>query len=152
MADTIKTQIIDHVISTCNAIASGATYTRTVKTASRDMVVLNNLKAYDCVCVERTREVKRLLCANVTQVQLTIWLWALCQDSDTGTATDALAADIEKALMADETRGDLAISTRIMSTEDESLTEVAERLGAVLIEIAVLFQHKDGDPYTAVGG
>lgn len=149
MADSAKTSIVENMIAAIGAIAVGATYSRTVRTASRNVRTLAEAPALDAVWVERTQETKTALNSSVTHVTLTVTLGGLIQEhGDLGQAVDALCADIETALNVDITRGGYALDTRVVRTE-EVVFESQEPLAGVLLDVEVTYRHRDGDPYTA---
>jgi hypothetical protein len=149
VADSARTSIIANIVSTIAAITHGATYSRTVRTCSRNVRNIAEIPLYDAVWVERTNEVKSSLAYNVTTCTLTVTLGAVVQDyKHLGEAVDAIAADIDKALAVDITRGGKALDTRVVRVE-EYVLETQEPLAGVLLDVEVTYRHRDGDPYTA---
>lgn len=148
MTDSVKTQILDDIVSTVRGVSAGSTYSRNIRTASRSAKTLPESPIFDVVYVDRTTQRKTFLMDNYTQVELSVWLVCIVEDgSDIGTAVDAIEADVERALSVDKTRGGIAITTKVLSTE-EATTEGMEPLGATLIEVQVLYRHTEGNPYS----
>lgn len=149
MADSVKTTIVESMLTAIAAIAVGGTYSRTVRTATRNARTLPESPLTDAVWVERTSEVKTPLNCSVTHVTLTVTLGALVHEhGDLGQAVDALGADIETALAVDITRGGVALDTRVVRAE-EVVFESQEPLAGVVLDVEVTYRHRDGDPYTA---
>lgn len=149
MADSVKTSIVDSMVAAIGAIAQGATYSRTVRACSRNVRTIAELALYDAVWVERTSEIKESLACSITSCTLTVTLGAIVEQyGRLGESVDALVADITVALAADITRGGKALDTRVVRVE-EYVLESQEPLAGVLVDVEVLYRHRDGDPYTA---
>lgn len=152
MADPISTQIIDNVVSTIGAIEAGATYNRTVRNCTRRVYYPSEISQYDTVFVYDMGTAKNYLASETDRKMLSITLNCWVQDGDNpAQAIDHLAADVEKALMVDCHRGNLAIDTYIKNIR-KVITQDLEGEATCEIDIDIEFRHQHGDPYTAIGG
>lgn len=150
MASSRKTLILDNIISTVGAIAAGATYERTVKTASRNVRNIAEHPAYDVVYIDFVTEEKEPLLNAATDCFMTVSLACFVHDSsDLAKATDDIAADVERALAVDITRGGYAVDTRVTSVE-AAVINAEYPYGACLLQVAVHYRHAEGNPYSAV--
>jgi hypothetical protein len=148
VADTRKHTIIDNCLAAIGAITHGATYERTVRTISRNVLSLPESPVNDTVWVESTTQTKEPLASALSLVTLVITFGAIVESSDLGKACDDIEADIERALAVDVTRGGYAIDTRVIHTEDAPL-ESGAPLAGVRVDVEIKYRHADGNPYAA---
>lgn len=148
MANTVKTLIIQDMLNAISAIAEGETYSRTVRTAARYTLNPDPIE-YDAVYVESLSEQKTEY-SNVRHIVMTVTLACFVEEGgNIPVAVDALAADIEKALRVDFTRGNRAIDTQVTSV-NQFVIEDVEPVGACTVDVQITFRHALNDPYTAV--
>lgn len=145
MADPVKTAILDDMRTVLATITAGATYSRTVRTVGRVPGGMPSSSLFDIVNIISTGATKTDL-SNKTVVTMTVRLEAIVEAADPPAAVDQVEADIEKALMADITRGGRAIDTQIVSCE-EAISDHSS-LGGTVIEVRIVYRHAPGDPYT----
>jgi hypothetical protein len=147
MATPLDTQIINNVVTTISAITAGATYSRTVNVCERLTYIISETSEYDAVFIYDAGCTKSYLDSSVVECVQNVMLDCWAQDDDTAEAIDQLAADIEKALSVDITRGSLARDTQIRAIT-KTITEDQKPEANCTIEITIMYRHADGDPYT----
>ena len=86
-----------------------------------------------------------------TNVHLSVFILVWARDAeggaDTDTVVNSLVLDIEKALMADESRGGNAVDTNVTDVEPLDSDEGQPFCGAIL-EVDIHFRHLVTDPAT----
>lgn len=148
MADSIKSQILDNIVTTLQGVTAANGYNRTIRAVSRSAKSLMEA-ARDMVFVGASRVEYPTSLEPNSSALLTVMLDCVAEDMDNlPKAVDDLASDVVKALGVDVTRGTLAIDTNVISIE-ELIMEDLEPMGACLVEVQVKFRHEWGDPYTA---
>ena len=147
MADSVVTQIINNVKTTIQAIAAGSTYSRTVRVCERLTYLAPQISQYDAVFIYDAGCTKTFLASAKTECSHNLLLDCWVQDDSPGEAIDQLAADVEKALAVDITRGALAADTKVMAIES-FVTEDMKPIANCRIEVNILYRHIEGDPYT----
>ena len=149
MADTRSTQILNNVVTTISAITAGTTYSQTVRVCERLTYVAQELSEYCAVFVYDSGVTKDYLASTITQCQQSIMLDCWIQDDDTAEAIDQLAADIEKALSVDVSRGSLAIDTKVQAVR-KFISEDMQPEANCEMDILITYRHVEGDPYTGI--
>jgi hypothetical protein len=151
VADTLKTQILDNLVTVIDAIVANGTYNRTVRAASRAAKTLTEAQR-DVVFITNSPVTKIQLVNSVTQCTLTAFVACVVEDAtDLDKAVDDMAADVEKAICTDITRSGSAIDTNVVSVENQVIEEMSP-MGTCVLEVSILYRHQFGDPYTAIGG
>jgi len=148
MAVPVSNTIIDNVVSTIAAITAGATYERTVKVCERLTFLPSGITQYDAVFVYDGGFTKDYL-STQTRVVMNLLLDCWVMDDDPATAIDQLAADIEKALSVDLSRGNNAIDTKITAGRKYVNEDMKPEANCEL-DVQITYRHQEGDPYTGV--
>ena len=148
MADTIKTQILSNLITAIEGVTEANGYNRTVRKAAREAKDLNT-PLRDLVFVSTQFETKdKPLLSDKVEVTLHITIACVVEDSsDLAKAVDNIAADVEKAICTDVSRGTLAIDTVVTRTEDHVVSDL-EPMGSSVMEVEITFRHAFGNPYS----
>ena len=147
MADSVRTLILDNIVTTIAAIAKGASYSRTVRTCKRNVQTMPDVPQWDAVWIERTNDAVEPRCGVMVCTMTVLLAGMVHAFGAVGEAVDALRADIEKALSVDVTRSGNAIDTRVVSSE-EAVYETEEPLGGLTVKLEVTYRYRAGDPYT----
>lgn len=147
---TVKTRILDDLITTLLGVNGTGSYSRTIRQASRSVLMFSQQPRGDVAFIASTREAKDNLLNSITTCQLTVMLALVVEErpEHISLAVDDLIGDAIKAILADETRGGLAISTNVISVE-EQVTEELAPIGCALMEIEIVYRHSRTNPYTA---
>ena len=147
MADTIKTQILANLITAIEGVTEANGYNRTVRAVARESKSLATAER-DLVFVSSQREVKTFLESSLVEVTLHVGIACVIEDrSDLAKAVDDIAADIEKAICVDTSRGTLAKDTQVVGTEDHTSADM-EPMGSSVMEVEITFRHAFGNPYS----
>jgi hypothetical protein len=146
--DTIKTQILANLITAIEGVTEANGYNRTVRAVAREAKDLNTPER-DLVFVSSQHETKgRPLLNNKVEVVLHIGIACVVEErNDLAKAVDNIAADVEKAICTDVSRGTLAIDTVVTRTEDHVVADL-EPLGSSVMEVEITFRHAFGNPYS----
>ncbi|MDD4980698.1 MAG: hypothetical protein PHC54_05470 [Candidatus Omnitrophica bacterium] len=150
MSTSRRESIRDNIISTLQGITTGNGYNNTITNVRGWKQLGNSLKVIPCAIVSLGRETKDPDPHPQATCNLPVFidLWTRQGETDT-TDTDellnSLLLDIEKAIMADETRGGYAENTIIRSIMPFESVEGQPHCG-LIIELEIIYQHKLTDP------
>ena len=149
MADTIKTQILANLKAAIEGVTAANGYNRTVRAVEREAKDLVTAQR-DLVYVTSQYETKaRPLLNNKVEVVLHVGLACIVEDrANLAKAVDEIAADVEKAICTDGTRGNLAVDTVVTRVEDHVVADMEPTAGAIM-EVEITFRHTSGNPYVA---
>jgi len=154
MAASVREQIIANIATALGDITTGNGYENTLVSVQRFMQGGLTVAQVPTAVVNFEDERKsqgpteRADC----ELSISIDLFAV-HDQDvvsgsTATVVDSLAADVEKAVMVDPTRGGLARTCEIESIHPFRLAESQPYVGAT-VSVRIRYQHSITDPYTA---
>ena len=149
MSDSLKTQILDNLVTAIEGVTEANGYSRTVRAVSREAKDLVSAER-DMVYVESQYQTKeKELLSDKVEVELHVGLVCVVEDrSSLSQAVDDLTRDIEKAIKVDGTRGGLAKDTRVLRVDDHVVEELEPTAGAIM-EVEITFRHTFGNPDAA---
>ena len=150
---TVRENILANIKTTLEVITIGNGYDNTIASVQRWDKRGNPLRQVPCIVVSAGQEQKTPVPNPFFTCHLTVYLdvWVR-QDAIDAVVTDSvlssLLGDIEKAVMADYTRGGFAKDTVLHSSVPFESVEGQPHAG-LIIEIEIVYQHKQGDPAVA---
>lgn len=150
MSTSRRELILDNIKDTLAEISIANGYNNDIANVQRWKQHGNSLKDVPCIIISAGREEKDPTPYPQTTAKLTIFIdiWTRQDDedsSDTDTLLDSLLLDIEKALMADYTRGGYAENTDIRGITPFETIEGQPHCG-IMIELEIVYKHKQTDP------
>lgn len=152
MGQPISEQILDNIVTTItnlSVVDASDTLTPVVRRESDPWEDLNNYPSADVWLISEAKTSGENMGHRDCTMTVEIRAYADTVD-DVDQYLSYLAADIEKALMVDDTRGSLAITTEITSHEHIFADDQAPGsiTGMVSIELEIWYRHRIADPYT----
>ena len=147
---TVRENILANIKSTLEGITPANGYENAIASVQRWDKRGNALRLVPCIVVSSGPEQKDPFPNPMFTCHLTVYLdvWVR-QDSSDDQGTDSilssLLGDIEKAIMADHTRGGFAKNTVMRSNVPFESVEGQPHAG-LIIEIEVLYQHQQTNP------
>lgn len=154
MSVTVRENIFANIKTAIEGITVVNHYANDITNVQRWKQNGNSLNVTPAVIVKAGPETKSPARSyNLTDCKLTVMLdlWyreAETSTADTETALNSLLGDIEKALVADITRGGYARDTKITSIVPFETVE-GEPFAGLAIELEIDYANKQNDPYTA---
>lgn len=154
MATTVREQIISNIATALGNITTGNGYENTLQSVQRFMQ--DGLSVADVPTVVVTMEEERKSLGMTDRadcnLMVTCDVYAVHDQGSVSGSTaalvDSLAADVEKAVMADTTRGGLARTCEVESVIPFRLAEGQPFVGAT-VSLRITYTHDAGSPYTA---
>ncbi len=145
--------ILDDVVTQCKTIDTDSDYYNTVLTVERISKSAFSRVNFPGIAVGCISESKSE--GNFGQTFSTAEILVVVTDrvqigSDGDEALSKLAADVEMAVMADHTRGGIAINTHVTKIDRDWPLDRADNLWLVSLTFQVDFRHSRTDPSTAV--
>jgi len=149
MADSIREKIMLNVKSTLEGITTLAGYQVQVQKVVKDWALTNlNIDTYPTIIIIPDAEPKKQSPVEHYTCNLNLALECYVNaQSDISSQVNILLADVEKALMADHTRGGFAIDTTLTGNNAFYSVVDTPRAG-VIITIRIDYQHKYNSPYS----
>ena len=151
MADSIRERIFQSVKTALELIKGAPDYNITIDPNSinivhgtREEYDTPNIYIYpsiESVDIEKAEKGKIF---KTISIELEMWLKAKSKD-ELNVLVNRGLADMEKALMVDPHRGDLAIDTRLVSS-DVFIESIGTDKAGVILSIEVDYQQSYGDP------
>jgi hypothetical protein len=151
MSDSIREQIIQNFQTAVRTVRKGSGYQFDIDYSSvqRGNTLSVNLDVLPAIYIfegdERT--IEREHCGTdtlVLELDVNIEIW--CSDADNlSQVANNLEADVIKAIMADFTRGGLAMYTERMGTTPFFLEN--SHIGGRIVSFIVRYEAKENDPY-----
>ena len=150
MTQPISEQILDN-INTVIAAIDTPTYNRKIMQVERregtPWTSFTDYPAVDIWLVSNTKTDEET--EGFRDCSMEVEIRAYTRDKDNpDQALSYLAADIEKALMVDHTRGALAVDTDILTDEHNFADEKMDPTGMVSITLDIKYMHRRTDPYS----
>lgn len=150
MSESIRELILKNLKTTMQGITVANGYNYTIASVQRWESKGNNYAAVPCIVINSGPEDKEEGPDPQTTCKFTVFIEATYrQDDDSTENSDSiiskLLADIEKALTVDITRGNNAENTKILGNILFETTE-GERSFGVIINLEILYRHKNTDP------
>lgn len=150
MNDSIRELILQNIKTTLQGITTGAGYNYTVQSVERWKQKGNTTNVSPHIIVHAGPETKNPGPDPQTECDLSLIIEAGYRQDDTDiTESDIivskLLADIEKALLADYTRGGYAEETKISGNIPFEYVEGQPRFG-ILVQIELKYKHANTDP------
>lgn len=143
---SLRESIVENLKTTIEAIESGSSYFTTVRRVLRGVEPVRNLTETPTIWIWDTVETKEL--DNISQYHCTLQIDVIAMSTAYESRPQLMTQllhDVEKAVMADITRGGYAIDTKI--TGNEAFLEVeAEPLVGITIGLVVDYLHSVTDP------
>lgn len=154
MSTTIREYVLLNLKSTLELIKTTGGYNNTIASVQRWSQWGNSLVSIPAIIINAGPEEKKpepnplMTCSFI--VYIDIWTNHLQEDSrSSDEILNSLLGDVEKALMADITRGGYAEDTNITRNVPFQSIEGQPLIG-ITIEIEITYQHLQTDP--AIGG
>jgi hypothetical protein len=150
---TVRENILANIKTTLETVTTANGYDNTIASVQRWDKRGNPLRQVPCIVVSAGQERKTPVPNPFFTCHLTVYLdvWVR-QDATDALVTDSvlssLLGDIEKAIVADYTRGGFAKDTVLHSSVPFESVEGQPHAG-LIIEIEIVYQHKQGDPDVA---
>ena len=150
---TVRENILANIKTTLESVTTANGYDNTIASVQRWDKRGNPLRQVPCIVVSAGQEQKTPLPNPFFTCHLTVYLdvWVRQDAADvvvTDSVLSSLLGDIEKAVMADYTRGGFAKDTVLHSSVPFESVEGQPHAG-LIIEIEIVYQHKQGDPVVA---
>jgi hypothetical protein len=147
---TVRESILEDLRTTLGGITTANGFNNDIQSVQRWRQQGNSLVVVPCIVVNAGPEEKDPVPNPFMTCRLTIYvdIWTRQDEADsrsTDTILNSLLGDVEKALTQDITRGGFAKDTNIKSN---SLFETLEGqpYSGIVIELEIIYQHKQGDP------
>ena len=150
MSTSVRENILENIKAVLQAITAGAVYNNTIASVQRWKQRGNDTRQVPCIVINAGIEAKdpgpdpQSTC----KFTVTLDLYMRQDDDDTAnsdTVLNSLYLDIEKALMADYTRGGYAEETSIRSAVPFETVEGQPTFG-IIIELEIMYRHSRTDP------
>jgi hypothetical protein len=154
MSLSIRENILANLKTTLEGITAAAGYTHTMAGVSRWSSKSNETRQTPCIVINSGPEEKLQQPNPQATCRLTVYLdvWMRSPDTDT-TASDtylsSLLADVEKAVMADHTRGGYAENTAVVSAVPFETVDGQPVFG-IVVEVLITYKHSITNPYSVV--
>lgn len=150
---TVRESILENLKATLEAISIANGYRNDIASVQRWRQSGNSLVLVPCIVINAGPEEKEPSPNPFAACKLTVYLdvWTRQAQDDpqsTDTLLNSLLGDIEKALMADYTRGGFSKDTNIKSNVPFETLEGQPQAG-IIIELEIIYQHKQDDPEIA---
>lgn len=150
---TVRENILENLKTALSGVTAANGYANDIQSVQRWRQQGNSLASVPCAVINAGPEEKDPVPNPYMTCRLTVYIdvWTRQDDSDpqsTDTLLNSLLGDIEKAVMLDITRGGYAKDTNIKSN---TLFETLEGqpYSGIVMEIEIVYQHKQGDPEVA---
>lgn len=147
---TVRESILEDLRTTLGGITTANGFNNDIQSVQRWRQQGNSLVVVPCIVVNAGPEEKDPVPNPFMTCRLTVYIdiWTRQDEADarsTDTILNSLLGDVEKALTQDITRGGFAKDTNIKSN---SLFETLEGqpYSGIVIELEIIYQHKQGDP------
>lgn len=153
MSVTVRENIFANIKTALLVMSVTNGYANDFKSIQRWKQQGNRLKDCPCVVIKSGPEAKKdnQTCSlKFCTLSVLLDLWVREAESstvDSEIVINSLLGDIEKALMADITRGGYARDTKLVSSVPFETVE-GEPMHGLAIELEVIYAHKQNDPYT----
>jgi hypothetical protein len=150
---TVKELIIEDVEKACKAIKRINGFDNNIEVVERWDQKGNDRAAIPCLFIHTGNETKENRPSLITGCTLTVHLdlWTVHDKEKYPGSTDGLlnsfAYDIEKAVMQDIQRNDLAERTTVVSVDLFETVE-GQPYAGVIATLEIKYKHKTGDPKT----
>ena len=154
MPTSVRESIVANITTVLGTVTTGNGYENTLASVQRFMQDGLTVATIPTAVVNFESERKSIGPADrsTCDLNVTIDIWAI-HDTDsvsgsTATLVDSLAADVEKAVMQDTSRGGNARETEVESVSPFRLAEGQPYVGAT-VSLRITYVHSISDPYTA---
>lgn len=154
MPTSVRENIIANIATAVGNVSTSNGYNNTLASVQRFQQAGLSVATVPTAVVNFDQERKNVGPADRVDCQLdvSIDVWAI-HDTDavsgsTSTLVDSLAADIEKAVMSDTSRGGYARDCYVESVTPFRLAEGQPYVGATL-SVRIAYMHQLDDPFTA---
>lgn len=150
MTTSIRESILENIKTVLEAITVVGGYNNDIESVQRWKQRGNITKDVPCIVINAGMEVKDPGPDPQSTCKFTVTLDVYMRQDDTDTtnsdtALNSLYLDIEKALMADYTRGGYAEETSIRSAVPFESVEGQPTFG-IIIELEIMYRHSRTDP------
>lgn len=141
---------MQNLVTTLQGITKANEYAISIRKVMRIKMSGLNITEFPTVVVIPADEPKSQEPSDkyTCRLAFTLECWLTEQGGDISARVNTLLAEVERALMADHTRGGVAVDTRILSNS-AFYNEVNKPYGGININIEIHYRHKLNDPYTA---
>lgn len=146
MADTIREKILDNIETTLNLIKTISGYSNTIASVQKYKQTGNEYVLTPCVIILAGQETLEKQSGFYTRAKFQVLLGLVTvAPTDTDATLNSLLGDIQKALMADYTRGTLAENTTIQTIVPYEQQE-GEPYAGLIITLEIQYLFKTSDP------
>ncbi len=150
MSDSIRELIRENIKTALGQITTANGYNNTLANVQGWKQRGNTIQDVPCAIVSLGREEKDPHPNPQATARLTVFIdiWARQDDddeTDTDEVLDSLLLDVEKAVMADHTRGGYAEDTNTRGITPFETIEGQPQCG-LMLELEILYKHKQTDP------
>jgi len=151
MAQSIKEQIVDNIISTIEGVTVSAGYNQTLIYVTRQETKIFGNNSWPCAMVRiEADDVDDTVTVGYYHHRMTVDVLAYTADNvDPQQALSYLAGDIHKAMLVDYTRGSLVIDTRVDNIDYDYAEEGEDPTGTVTISFNVHYRTLVEDPFSS---
>jgi hypothetical protein len=152
-SDIIRELILKNLQTTLAAITAGEVYANTIASVQRWSQRGQTFSAMPTIIINAGPEEKKPEPNPLATCTFNVYIdiWTNHEESDTRSSDEilnSLLGDVEKALIADITRGGYAIDTNINRNYPFQAIEGMPSIG-ISIEIEIIYQHQQNDPAIA---
>jgi hypothetical protein len=155
IAAPIAQQILENIISTLQCIVAGASYKYTLAEVVMNDRMLSGFvtefasyPSADVLSWDESKDEESEEGFSVNDLLVTIGAYT-DERTSIDTALGYLAADIQKALKVDRTRGNLAEDTKVRRIQKIISSEIGgSATGLVDITLEIRYRHREANPYS----
>lgn len=154
MPNSVRETIIANITTALGNVTTANGYNNTLASVQRFMQDGLSVASVPCAVVNFEQERKTVgpIDRVTVDLEVSVDVWAVHDTTSvsgsTATLVDSLAADVEKAIMQDTSRGGNARDCRVDTVVPFRLTEGQPYVGAT-ISLRIMYVHDISNPYTA---
>ncbi len=152
MADSIRERIVQDVVSTLEGIRVSNGFDLDVQSVLRARLPGVKVQEFPTILVVEQSETKDqpatpggLLGKWAASLSVALICWV--RHEEMAREANRLLANVEKALMADLTRGGLAVLTNLVSNEMFVTEDIEAPKAGITVVIEVRYRHAEQDPF-----
>ena len=153
MADSIREQIVKNVVTTLEGITEALGFDITVASVQRSRRAGPTIHEFPTILV--IEESEAILPQTEGRGPLGKWtklmsLGLVCwiENEEAGEAVNQILANVEKALMADISRGNLAVLTNLVSNQSFITEDIDNPESGVTMVIEIRYRVQERDPFS----
>ena len=155
MADSIREKIMKNIKTVLQTITVGNGYSNTILSVQRFIQSGHKLLDVPVILISEGSETAEDKAPNLTMKTLSVYLAVITRQDETidtrsgAEVMNSIVADVEKAMVADFTRGGNSIDTKIISSDPIDVQDGEPELG-VLMQFEIIYRHGRTDPTSII--